>query len=92
MVQRVFRYEEPQPTDRAEAEAVFRSGDAVAICRTLVGVALYDPDRRWMGRWTFREFCQCSVDSVPILRSPVSSRIQWTTSSSISSRHEHSVN
>lgn len=56
MVQRRLRYEEPQPTSRVEAEVVFRSEDSEAICRTLVGVAFHDPDRRWVEDWCLK-FC-----------------------------------
>jgi hypothetical protein len=41
-------YVEPQPIERAAAEAAFKSPDAAVVCRALVGVAYHDPDWKWV--------------------------------------------
>lgn len=43
-----MRYWEPQPISRADARAVFASGDAERISRTLVRLAYHDPDWTWV--------------------------------------------
>lgn len=43
-----MKYEEPQPIGRAEAEEIFRSGDANSICDALIRITLNDPDSSWV--------------------------------------------
>lgn len=44
-------YEESFPIGRAEAIATFAGADEAATCRALVGLALHDPDWRFVERW-----------------------------------------
>lgn len=41
-------YREPQPISRSEAASAFASGIPNRICETLVSLAYYDPDWRWV--------------------------------------------
>jgi hypothetical protein len=47
-------YEEMQPISRIEAQRVAASGDADAICRAIISLALFDNDWRWVQDWCLR--------------------------------------
>ena len=49
-----MEYREPKQIDRTQAEAVFASGDSLAICDALVSIAFNDPDWRWVQNWCIR--------------------------------------
>jgi hypothetical protein len=41
-------YEAPREVSRDEAQSIFDSGDTSAICKSLVGLAFYEPDWKWV--------------------------------------------
>jgi hypothetical protein len=43
-----MRYEDPEPVEHGEAVVVFAGDDSDLISRTIVGLALHDPDGEWV--------------------------------------------
>ena len=46
-----MQYQQPRRYSAAEAEEVFRAGDAHGIAEALISVSLQLPDREWTERW-----------------------------------------
>jgi hypothetical protein len=46
-----MKYEAIHPISRDEAERMVASGDANAICREIISLALFDDDWRWVQDW-----------------------------------------
>jgi hypothetical protein len=59
-----MKYEAMHPISRAEAERMAASGDANAICRAIISLALFDDDWRWVQDWCL----QLAADERPRVR------------------------